>query len=124
MVGIWHISKYPTSAVYSRPITRYKLWRCGDRTDFLRRQVLSSRNLHGSLLLDYFYGGLNYQIEHHLFPSMPRWNLRLAQPIVREFCKEHDIPYIAMSFLYSLRRTTGYLRALGELATRSQPANQ
>ena len=61
--------------------------------DFLHQQVLTARNVHGSPLADYWYGGLNYQIEHHLFPNMPRNNLKKAQPIVRSFCKEKGIPY-------------------------------
>ena len=55
--------------------------------DFLRRQVLTSRNVRGGWLVDFALGGLNYQIEHHLFPSMPRPNLRRAQAIVRAFCQ-------------------------------------
>ena len=50
-----------------------------DQTDFLRRQVLTSRNVRGGWLVDFALGGLNYQIEHHLFPSMPRPNLRRSQ---------------------------------------------
>ncbi|OEV25008.1 delta fatty acid desaturase, partial [Streptomyces nanshensis] len=42
-----------------------------ERPDFLRRQVLTSRNVRGGPLTDLALGGLNYQIEHHLFPSMP-----------------------------------------------------
>ncbi|MEK8169134.1 fatty acid desaturase [Streptomyces sp. M19] len=44
----------------------------GDRWGHLQRQVLTSRNVRGGALTDWFLGGLNYQIEHHLFPSMPR----------------------------------------------------
>ena len=43
-----------------------------DDSDFLRRQVLTARNVRGGRLTDLLLGGLNYQIEHHLFPSMPR----------------------------------------------------
>ena len=53
-----------------------------DELDFLRKQVLTSRNVRGGWFVDVALGGLNYQIEHHLFPSMPRANLRRAQPIV------------------------------------------
>jgi fatty acid desaturase len=49
-----------------------------DASDFLRRQVLTSRNIRGGPLVDVALGALNYQIEHHLFPSMPRPNLRRA----------------------------------------------
>jgi fatty acid desaturase len=55
----------------------------GKEPDYLRRQVLTSRNVRGSRVVDFLMGGLNYQIEHHLFPSMPRPNLRRAQPLVR-----------------------------------------
>jgi fatty acid desaturase len=75
--------------------------------DFLRKQVLTSRNVRGGRLTDIALGGLNYQIEHHLFPSMPTPNLRRAQPIVRAYCAEIGIPYeetgLAESYAIALR---------------------
>jgi fatty acid desaturase len=56
------------------------------KLDFLRRQVLMSRNISGGSLISVFMGGLNYQIEHHLFPSMARPYLRKAQPLVSAYC--------------------------------------
>jgi len=53
----------------------------GHKIDFLRRQVLTSRNVRGGGFTDLFLGGLNYQVEHHLFPNMPRVNLRKAQAV-------------------------------------------
>jgi len=47
-----------------------------------------------SFLTDAALGGLNYQIEHHLFPSMPRPNLRHAQRLVRGFCDSHEVAYL------------------------------
>ncbi|WP_309230654.1 acyl-CoA desaturase [Nocardia sp. SYP-A9097] len=85
----------------------------GDNTDFLRRQVLSSRNVRGSWLTDTALGGLNYQIEHHLFPSMPRPNLRLAQPIVMEFCAERGVPYAETTLLTSYTQALTHLNAVG-----------
>jgi fatty acid desaturase len=61
--------------------------------DPLLRQVLTSRNIRGGRLLDIAFGGLNLQIEHHLFPSMARPNLRRAQPIVRHYCQTSGVPY-------------------------------
>ncbi|MGI8900564.1 MAG: acyl-CoA desaturase [Nocardioides sp.] len=61
--------------------------------DPLLRQVLTSRNVRGGPVVDVALGGLNYQIEHHLFPSMPRPNLRHAQPVVRAFCERHGVSY-------------------------------
>jgi fatty acid desaturase len=73
--------------------------------DFLRKQVLTSRNVHGNWFTDLALGGLNYQIEHHLFPSMPRPNLRRAQALVHEFCDRHSISYAQCG----LFRSYGYV---------------
>jgi fatty acid desaturase len=85
-----------------------------DRSDFLRRQVLTSRNVHGNWLTDYALGGLNYQIEHHLFPSMPRPNLRHAQTIVRDFCHQHDIAYYQTTLLHSYTQALHHLHQVGQ----------
>jgi fatty acid desaturase len=84
-----------------------------ERLDFLHRQVLMSRNVRGGWLVDFAMGGLNYQIEHHLFPSMPRANLRRARPIVRAFCQEHGITYAETSLFGSYRIVVRYLNEVG-----------
>lgn len=81
--------------------------------DFLRRQVLMSRNVRGGLLIDFALGGLNYQIEHHLFPSMPRPNLKLVQPLVREYCARHGVTYTEAGLLASYRIVVDYLNHVG-----------
>ncbi|WP_146804803.1 fatty acid desaturase family protein [Cellulomonas persica] len=83
------------------------------RIDFLRRQVLMSRNVRGGRLVDVFMGGLNYQIEHHLFPNMPSPNLHRVQPIVRAFCAEHHVPYTETTLLRSYRIVVRHLNAVG-----------
>ena len=84
-----------------------------DHSDFLRRQVLTSRNVRSGRLVDLALGGLNYQIEHHLFPSMPRPSLRLAQPMVREFCAETGVPYVECGLVGSYRQAIGHLHTVG-----------
>jgi fatty acid desaturase len=84
-----------------------------DELDFLRRQVLTSRNVRGSRFVDSLLGGLNYQIEHHLFPNMPRPNLRHAQPLVREFCRHHDLPYTQATLFGSYIQAIRHLHAVG-----------
>jgi len=79
------------------------------RLDFVRRQVLTSRDVKAHPLTDFLYGGLNYQIEHHLFPSMPRNKLKKAQTIVRAFCEARSIPYRESSALQSHREILQYL---------------
>jgi fatty acid desaturase len=83
------------------------------KLDFLRRQVLMSRNIRGGVLVDFVMGGLNYQIEHHLFPSMPRPNLKLAQPIVRAYCEEHGVTYTEVGLFTSYGIVVDYLNAVG-----------
>jgi fatty acid desaturase len=91
----------------------------GAKLDFLNRQVLSSRNVTGGVLVDFFMGGLNRQVEHHLFPSMPRPNLRLVQPMVREHCSTMGIPYTQATFAGAFAAVVGHLNRMG-LAGRRQ----
>jgi fatty acid desaturase len=84
-----------------------------EELDFVRRQVLTSRNVAGSRLVDFLLGGLNYQIEHHLFPNMPRPNLRHAQPLVRAFCRQHDLPYTESTLFGSYAEALRHLHSVG-----------
>jgi len=84
-----------------------------DNWDYLRRQVITSRNVKGSPLVDLALGGLNYQIEHHLFPSMPSPSLRKVQPLVREFCAERGVPYVECRLLGSYAQAVGHLNTVG-----------
>jgi fatty acid desaturase len=81
--------------------------------DFLRRQVLMSRNVAGGRPVEVFMGGLNHQIEHHLFPSMPRPHLRRAQPVVRAFCERHGVHYSQPSLGRAYVQVTRYLNRVG-----------
>jgi fatty acid desaturase len=92
-----------------------------EELDFLRTQVLTSRNVRGSRLVDFLLGGLNYQIEHHLFPNMPRPNLRHAQPLVRAFCQHHGLPYTEASLLGSYAQALRHLHTVGAPLRPAQP---
>jgi hypothetical protein len=72
-------------------------------------QGVTSRNVRGGRFVDLLLGGLNYQIEHHLFPSMPRPNLRRAQPLIAWFCAERGIRYAETGLLTSVRMVLGHL---------------
>jgi fatty acid desaturase len=84
-----------------------------DELDFLRRQVLTSRNVAGGRLVDWVLGGLNYQIEHHLFPTMARPNLRRAQPLIRAFCHQHGLAYAEASLVGSYAQALRHLHTVG-----------
>jgi fatty acid desaturase len=87
-------------------------------TGFARRQVITARNISGGSFTTFMLGGLNRQIEHHLFPSMPRPNLRRVQGLVRDFCVATDLGYREESFVESFRQITQHLSDAGAAASR------
>lgn len=93
-----------------------------EEPDFLRRQVLTSRNVRGGWLIDLLLGGLNYQVEHHLFPNMPRPSLRRAQPLVRAYCERHGIAYTETSLIGSYVAALRHLNAVGAAAIGRTPS--
>jgi fatty acid desaturase len=92
---------------------------------FARRQVVTARNITGGPLTTFMLGGLNRQIEHHLFPSMPRPNLRRVQSLVRDFCAAADLGYREENFVDSFRQIVHHLSDAGAAtspASRSLPS--
>jgi fatty acid desaturase len=79
------------------------VWAQGTKLSFLERQVLSSRNINSHPVWDFLYGGLNYQVEHHLFPTMPRAHLKQVRSIVKPFCAVHGLPYEEVNPMTSYR---------------------
>ena len=80
--------------------------------DFLRTQVLTTRNVKPGLIADFWYGGLNYQIEHHLFPLMPRKNFGKARNIIKSFCLEHNITYYETGTYQSYKEILSYMHQI------------
>ncbi len=74
----------------------------GEKLSFLEQQVSTSRNIDNPSALDFYYGGLNSQIEHHLFPRVSHDRYRAMRPIVREFCRERGIDYQEVTLLRGL----------------------
>ena len=64
-----------------------------ERPDFWKLQVTTTRNVTGNFLSDWFCGGLQYQVDHHLFPQLPRHNLPKVHKLVESFCKEQGVTY-------------------------------
>ena len=88
------------------------MWSAHAPLDFLRKQVLTARNVTPGVMTDFLYGGLNYQIEHHLFPSMARNRLREAREIVMAFCRAHGLSYTESGALRSYRDILRYLHSV------------
>jgi fatty acid desaturase len=82
---------------------------------FLEQQVLTARNVRASGLVAWWYGGMNFQIEHHLFPTLPRNRLSDASRIVRTFCAEVGIAY------YETTLRSSYREALTSMHTAASP---
>jgi fatty acid desaturase len=92
------------------------VWASGAPLSFLQRQVLSSRNVTAHPLWDYLFGGLNYQIEHHLFPTMPRLRFREAQTMVKPFCAAQGLEYEEVGPWTSYRAVLTELHRVGRVA--------
>ena len=80
-----------------------------NQMDYLRQQVITARNIKSNFFIDFMYGGLNFQIEHHLFSNMARNKLGEAQEVVREFCLARSIPYHETGVMRSQREILGFL---------------
>lgn len=89
---------------------------------YFERQVLTSRNVKSNWFTDNFMGGLNFQVEHHLFPSMARPNLHAAHKLVTEFCAEKGITFTEMTMPQSFKIIISYLNKVG-LSNNVNPFN-
>jgi fatty acid desaturase len=92
------------------------VWAKGAQLSFLEQQVLSSRNVTAHPVWDFLYGGLNYQIEHHLFPTMPRAHYRRARDFIKPFCRAPGLDYEEQDPLASYRMVLAELRRVGGAA--------
>jgi fatty acid desaturase len=92
------------------------VWAAGQKLTFLERQVISTRNITPSPLTDFLFGGLNYQIEHHLFPTIPRANMGKAREIVKPFCAAQGLPYDEMGAWASYRMMFAAFDEVGRAA--------
>ena len=91
----------------------------GAKLDFLDKQVMTSRNVSGGWWATVLMGGLNYQIEHHLFPAMPRPHLAQARRLVREHCRRHGVPYTENNAIDAMAIVVRYINEVGWAARHS-----
>ncbi|XP_071700876.1 acyl-lipid (9-3)-desaturase-like [Rutidosis leptorrhynchoides] len=78
--------------------------------DWFQKQTNGTLNISCSEFMDWFHGGLQFQIEHHLFPRLPRCHLRKISPFVKDLCMKHGLPYDSISFFKANERTIATLR--------------
>jgi len=96
VAGVLHLqillSHYPMDVYKGRPYN--------DASDeWYSMQLRTCMDINCSRWMDWFHGGLQYQVEHHLFPRLPRHHLREARRSVEEICAKHGLKYTAESFV-------------------------
>jgi fatty acid desaturase len=93
----------------------------GARFSFFEQQVLTTRNVRPGLVTDFVHMNLNYQIEHHLFPTCPRRNLKRLTPYVLRACEDIGLPYTTVSLVESHRRIVSRLAWVARCASAASP---
>ncbi|XP_044537881.1 fatty acid desaturase 2-like protein FADS2B [Gracilinanus agilis] len=78
-------------------------------------QVLATCNVKQSFFNDWFSGHLNFQIEHHLFPTMPRHNYYKIAPLVRSLCAKYGMDYVNKPMLKAFGDIVRSLKRSGDL---------
>jgi len=84
--------------------------------DFYSLQVITGRDVFPSWFVTWFTGGLNYQIEHHLFPSLPRHHFHRVQPIVQNLCEKYQVKYHRTSFYTGTKEVLDRLNDISKLS--------
>lgn len=88
----------------------------GVEESFPQRMLRTTMDVDCPEWLDFFHGGLQFQAIHHLYPRIPRHNLRKTQKLVMEFCHEVGIPYALYGFVDGNKEVIGRLRDVGRQA--------
>ncbi|KAF3045037.1 hypothetical protein E8E12_005355 [Didymella heteroderae] len=81
----------------------------GIHESFAQKMLRTTMDVDCPQWLDFFHGGLQFQAIHHLYPRIPRHNLRETQKLVQDFCNEVDIPYALYGFLDGNKQVIGKL---------------
>ena len=88
----------------------------GPIESFPQKMLRTTMDIECPQWLDFLHGGLQFQAIHHLFPRMPRHNLRRTQKLVQEFCSDVGIPYALFGFVDGSKEVIGKLGEVGQQA--------
>lgn len=80
------------------------------RPPFAELQIRTTRNVEDVWLNGWFMGGLHYQVEHHLFPMVPRHNLKYIRAMIEPLCKKHGVPYHSTGLVEGNVEVLAYLK--------------
>jgi delta8-fatty-acid desaturase len=89
-----------------------------EEDNFVVHQLRSSMAISSNVYTHWFYGGLQFQVEHHLFPMMPRHNLRKVKPFILQLCKKYNLPYLENSFCGAIKDIFYVLKDVSKHADR------
>jgi delta8-fatty-acid desaturase len=87
-----------------------------DSDEWFRMQCKTTLNVDCPRWMDWFHGGLQFQIEHHLFPRLPRHNLRACRDLVKAFCEKHEVPYNELPFIQGNMRIISKMYETAQVA--------
>jgi len=85
-----------------------------ERPDFWKLQVSTTRNITSNWFVDWFSGGLNYQVDHHLFPMLPRHNLKKVHGMVKQFCIDQNVTYHEADMYHGTIEVLSHLSKVSE----------
>jgi fatty acid desaturase len=111
-VSVSCLSSLMTASVFIPNHIGMRRLQPGEKISYLERQVTTSRNISNWRWLDFYFGGLNSQIEHHLFPRVAHHRYRAMRPIVRAYCREHGLAYEEATFRHALASVGRHLGAM------------
>jgi fatty acid desaturase/predicted heme/steroid binding protein len=92
------------------------------RPDFWKLQVTTTRNVTSNWFVDWFCGGLQYQVDHHLFPMLPRHNLATVHKLVESFCKEYGVGYHEATMFQGTKEVLNHLGSVASEFLEDFPA--
>lgn len=104
VAGVLHVQI--TLSHFAMPVYTQKPW---EVSTFVEHQIKTSLDIDCYEWLDWFHGGLQFQVVHHLFPRVPRHNLRKLRAVIKSFALKHQIPYQCMGFLDANKYTIHHL---------------
>ncbi|HEX4508715.1 MAG TPA: fatty acid desaturase, partial [Burkholderiaceae bacterium] len=96
----------------------------GQKLSYLEQQITTSRNIGNPRVLDFYYGGLNSQIEHHLFPRASHNRYRAMRPVVRAFCEQRGIAYNQTGLFEALASVGRHLGDMTSAYTAAQETEE
>lgn len=88
----------------------------GVEYSFFEQQVITARNVKCGVFLDYVLLGLNYQVEHHLFPNASRCQMKNLHVLTKKICKKYNIPLVEMDIIETNRFIIQELKAVANIA--------